>query len=153
MDEHIIVPGKTIKLKGEIVDDNLKSLGWWINKHNGYADREVVDILNGQYGFMPRETIADFRSGQQAQSSVGSKRSCILRLPTGSRALIYFLYRYVVRLGFLDGREGTAFHLLQGFWYRYLVDLKLREVKRFIKENKVGPVVAIREVLGIEVVQ
>ena len=153
MDEHIVVLGKTIKLTGEIVDDNLKSLGWWINKHNGYADREVVDILNGQYGFMPRETIADLRSGQQAAVKRWIKEVLYSRLPTGFRALIYFLYRYVVRLGFLDGREGTAFHFLQGFWYRYLVDLKLREVSQFIKKNKVSPVVAIREVLGIDVLQ
>ena len=68
----------------------------------------------------------------------------------GPRALAYFLYRYVLRLGFLDGKEGTAFHLLQGFWYRYLVDLKLRQVLQYSEEHGVGLRNAIAAVLGIE---
>jgi len=44
------------------------------------------------------------------------------------RAFAYFFYRYVLRLGLPDGQAGTAFHLLQGFWYRYLVDAKVAEV-------------------------
>ena len=47
------------------------------------------------------------------------------KLPFGFRPLLYFLYRYFVRLGFLDGVIGSQFHFLQGFWYRYLVDVKL----------------------------
>lgn len=41
----------------------------------------------------------------------------------------YFHYRYLVRLGFLDGKEGTAFDVLQGLWYRYLADMRLHKVK------------------------
>jgi hypothetical protein len=37
-------------------------------------------------------------------------------------------YRYVLRLGFLDGREGFIFHVLQGFWYRLLVDINISEI-------------------------
>ena len=36
-------------------------------------------------------------------------------------------YRYVLRAGFLDGREGFVFHVLQGFWYRLLVDINIAE--------------------------
>ena len=53
MDEHIKVPGPTANLRGEIIDDNLNSLTWWTEKHNRYASREAVDLLNLEYGFMP----------------------------------------------------------------------------------------------------
>src|SRR5512133_1038975 len=52
------------------------------------------------------------------------------RLPLYVRPCLYFFYRYVVRLGFLDGRQGFVFHVLQGFWYRLLVDINLEELRR-----------------------
>lgn len=151
MDEHILIEGETASFNGEIVDDNLNSLSWWTDKHNAYASREVVDLLNLQYGFMAHETVADLRGGQQAGAKRWIKEKVYTHLPGGVRAFIYFLYRYMVRLGFLDGIEGTAFHVLQGFWYRYLVDMKLHEVKSYMRRNKVDVVVAIRDVLGIDV--
>ena len=57
----------------------------------------------------------------------------------------------MIRLGFLNGQAGTAFHFLQGFWYRYLVDAKLVEVQRQMKAHQVSAPVAIEKVLGIKV--
>ena len=74
------------------------------------------------------------------------------RLPAGFRAFAYFFYRYVIRLGFLDGRAGTAFHVLQGFWYRYLVDTKVAEVERYMREEHCDVVEAIAAVLDIQLV-
>jgi hypothetical protein len=37
------------------------------------------------------------------------------------------MYRYFIKLGFLDGKEGLIFHFLQGFWFRFLVDAKIFE--------------------------
>lgn len=151
MDEHILVKGETADFHAEIVDDNLNSLTWWTEKHNAYASREVVDLLNLEYGFMAHETVADLRGGQQAGVKRWLKEKVYARLPGGVRAAVYFIYRYVLHLGFLDGKEGTAFHVLQGFWYRYLVDMKLHEVKSHMRSNNVDVVTAIQEVLGIEV--
>lgn len=114
MDEHIIVDGDTAEFSGEIIDDNLSSLTWSTEKHNSYASREVVDILNQEHGFMPQETVANLRGGQQAGVKRWIKEHVYARLPGGLRAFAYFLYRYVIRFGFLDGKEGTAFHVLQG---------------------------------------
>lgn len=151
MDEHIQVEGATAEFDGEIIDDNLNSLSWWTEKHNSYASREVVDILNLEYGFMPHETIANLQSRQQAGVKRWLKEKVYARLPGGLRAFVYFFYRYIVRLGFLDGKEGTAFHVLQGFWYRYLVDAKLFEVKKHMERTGSDVVTAIDHVLGIKV--
>ena len=150
MDEHISVSGKCSQFRGEIVDDNLNSLTWWINKHNAYASREVVDLLNLEQRFMPMETVADLQGGQQVGVKRWLKENVYFWLPIGLRAFVYFFYRYFVRLGFLDGREGTAFHVLQGFWYRYLVDMKLHEVRSYMRREKCDAVTASREILGIE---
>lgn len=151
MDEHIKVSGETITLKGELVDDNLKSLTWWVEKHNGYASREVVDLLNLEYGFLPYDSIASFSLSSQASFKRWLKENVYTRLPAGVRAFAYFVYRYFFRLGFLDGRKGAAFHVLQGFWYRYLVDVKLLEVKDYMAKNGCDPSEAVFAVLGIDV--
>lgn len=150
MDEHIVVKGAVTRLDGELLDDNLKPLGWWIDKHNSYASREVVEMLDAEFGFL-RRGATKVGLGTQARLKRWIKENVYLRLPGGFRALAYFLYRYVIRLGFLDGREGTAFHILQGFWYRYLVDMKLHEVKGYMKRNDVDVVTAIQIILGIDI--
>ena len=151
MDEHILVEGRTAEFYGEILDDNLNSLSWWTEKHNHYASREVVDLLNLEYGFMPHETVADLRSGQQAGIKRWMKENIYARLTSGTRAFAYFFYRYLIRLGFLDGREGAAFHVLQGLWYRYLVDAKHREVLRYMHTHNVDVVSAIDSLLNIKI--
>jgi hypothetical protein len=52
------------------------------------------------------------------------------RLPLFVRPAGYFVYRYLLRLGFLDGVPGLVWHTLQGFWYRFLVDAKVCEAER-----------------------
>lgn len=152
MDEHIITEGEAIELPGEIIDDNRNSITWWTDKHNWYASREVVDLLNLEMNFMDGfETVAGLKDGQQAGIKRWLKERAYAKLPGGSRAVLYFLYRYIIRLGILDGKEGAAFHVLQGFWYRYLVDVKVREVKSFMKRENVDVQVAIKEVLKIDV--
>jgi glycosyltransferase involved in cell wall biosynthesis len=151
MDEHIKVAGPTMNLRGELIDDNLSTLTWWTDKHNKYASREAVDLLNLEYHFMLHDSVASLRGGNQAGIKRWLKEVAYARLPSGFRAFAYFFYRYVIRLGFLDGQAGTAFHFLQGFWYRYLVDTKVIEVKRYMKEKNVNVVLAIERVLGIKV--
>lgn len=144
MDEHIVVEGMTARIKGAIIDDNQNPLDWWIAKHNAYASREVVDVLGLKYGLWGQE---DARSEMSLKRWV--KDHIYQQLPGGLRAALYFGYRYFVRLGFLDGRQARQFHVLQGFWYRYLVDAKLAEVARFISQTGASPQSAIAQVLGV----
>lgn len=151
MDEHIKVAGPTVGLRGEIIDDNLQPLTWWTSKHNNYATMEAVDLLNLEFRFMPLDSIADLRGGQEAGVKRWIKERIYARMPGGLRAFAYFFYRYIMRLGFLDGRAGATFHFLQGFWYRYLVDAKVMEVRRYMQREGVDVTVAINRVLGVSV--
>ena len=154
MDEHIKVEGKTIALSGAMIDDNLRPLAWWIEKHNGYSSREAVDLLNLQYQFAEQNSVASL---SLENSSIGFKRwikeNIYTNLPGGARSLAYFLWRYIFMLGFLDGARGTQFHFFQALWYRYLVDCKVAEVQRYIKEHQVKPIAAVKQVLGIDLNQ
>ncbi len=129
MDEHIILSqGKIANLKHDIIDENKKGLSFWTDKHNRYTDRELKDIL----GLTAKEQDELLKENQFSQASQRRwvKKNLYGRSPLFLRALIYFLMRYVVGLGFLDGMEGLIFHFLQGFWYRFLVDAKIYELKR-----------------------
>ena len=154
MDEHIKVEGKTIALSGVMIDDNLRPLAWWIEKHNGYSSREAVDLLNLQYQFSEQNSVASL---SLENSTIGLKRwikeNIYANLPGGARSLAYFLWRYIFMLGFLDGARGTQFHFFQALWYRYLVDCKVAEVRRYIKEHQVKPIAAVKQVLGIDLSQ
>src|SRR5207248_5999949 len=58
------------------------------------------------------------------------RESVYWRAPMFVRCFAYWFYRYFVRLGFLDGKEGLIFHFLQGLWFRLLIDAKLLELRR-----------------------
>lgn len=150
MDEHIMVSGATVRFKGLIIDHNLNTLDWWTQKHNGYATREAVDLLNLEYGFMPVDTVAGFGGGSVSRKR-WIKEKIYARLPGGLRAIAYYIYRYVIRFGFLDGAAGASFHFLQGCWYRGLVDAKVAEVKRYVRDNTCSIETAISRVLSIRV--
>jgi glycosyltransferase involved in cell wall biosynthesis len=151
MDEHIKVGGRTVSFAGQIIDHNLNSLTWWTAKHNNYSSREAVDLLNLKYGFMPTDTIASLSSTSRVAIKRWFKENLYAKLPGGLRALGYFFYRYFLALGFLDGKAGLVFHFLQGFWYRFLVDAKVYEVKRYMEHNRCDILQAIEQVLGIKV--
>ena len=128
MDEHIkLDSGKIVQFEYDIVDDNKNNLTWWTNKHNNYATREAVDILNIIYGFKKYDEIEPNIFGTQEQKRRWFKFR-YAKLPLFVRSLLYFHWRYFIKLGFLDGKQGLIWHFLQGFWYRFLVDAKIYEI-------------------------
>lgn len=151
MDEHIKLEGLSINLKGLIIDHNLNNLTWWTSKHNSYASREVIDLLNIKYKFLKADSLS-YDGSNQAFYKRWLKEKVYSIMPLSIRALSYFLYRYIIKLGFLDGREGLVFHVLQGFWYRFLVDAKFTEVLKFMNLKKCAPSEAIQSILNINVV-
>jgi glycosyltransferase involved in cell wall biosynthesis len=121
MDEHIVLPhGQVLKLHGDLIHEIPKSLSEWTRKHDGYATRECKQIL-APPGNECQPT------APQARLKRLLKQRLYLRLPAFYRAFFFWFYRYFLRLGFLDGKEGLIYHFLQGFWYRFLVDSKLYE--------------------------
>ncbi|WP_341495716.1 glycosyltransferase family 2 protein [Photobacterium damselae subsp. damselae] len=134
MDEHIKLNcGSTIQFDNDLVDDNKNDLTWWTQKHNNYATREAVDILNTIYGFKSYDEVTPNLFGTQEQRKRKLKH-LYAHMPLFLRPFIYFVWRYFIKLGFLDAKEGLIWHFLQGFWYRFLVDAKINEI--YLKSGK-----------------
>lgn len=151
MDEHIVMEQpNTIMFKNDLVDDNLNNIGWWTDKHNSYATREMIDLLNIKYGFMEKDEALGKTDDPQAKFKRVLKERLYAKLPLGVRPLLYFFYRYFLRLGFLDGGRGFIFHFLQAFWYRLLVDIKVREIESCIVQADDIPTILF-ELYGIKI--
>ena len=144
MDEHILVDGTTAHLDADIADINLNNIGWWTDKHNRYATRLAVDELLA----LP-DSAAVGAIGAQARVKRFIKHKIYARLPLGGRAVAMFVYRYVFRLGFLDGWQGLVFHGLQGLWYRFLVDVKIREIRDLMAARGQGLNQVVEEEYGL----
>ena len=131
MDEHMyLTDGRTVTFKGGFADHNLLDLTFFTAKHNSYASREALDALSQRLKlFEPQIALTGESTATQAKIKRFFKESLYNRLPFEISATLYFLFRYVIQLGFLDGRAGFMYHVLQGFWYRYLVGAKLREME------------------------
>lgn len=132
MDEHmLLLDGATTSFQYDLIDKNEKDLDWWTNKHNWYSNREVLDY---QTHMEPQNvelvSIETGVSTGQAKRKRKIKDNGYYRLPKFFRAHLYFIYRFYIRLGFLDGPEGRIFHFLQAYWYRFLVDAKMFECER-----------------------
>ena len=147
MDEHLLVKGKTINLNGVIYDNSLKPLSFWIDKHNSYASKEAVEMI--KLKIKDSEGIKNNKKIKLPQI-VFLKNNIYSNLPLFSRPLFYFIYRYFLKLGFLDGKEGFIFHFMQSFWYRNLVDAKIFEVNYFSKKYKKSIKYSTKKLLDID---
>lgn len=136
MDEHMILKeGKSVEFKYDIKDFNTKDIDWWTHKHNWYSNREVLDYEETVIGKDNSEDfIKESLSGNQAERKRFIKNKGYYNLPLFFRARLYYFYRYYLRLGFLDGKEGKIYHFLQAYWYRFLVDSKIYEAIKFDKK-------------------
>jgi len=134
MDEHIsVAQGRTITLEGGFADHNLHDLTFFTHKHNQYATREAIEVINSRLAlFAVRHELNEGQSSFQARLKRVVKNRLYNRVPFTLSSTAYFLWRYLIQLGFLDGRSGLVYHLLQGYWYRFLVGAKVLELETAI---------------------
>lgn len=125
MDEHITLShGRCELADGWLNHENLKPLAEWISKHNSYAGREAIDALNTKYQLF---STGNQGSGRQ-EGGLSFKQRAYYLIGGNLAPLLFFIYRFVLRGGFLDGSAGYTYHFLQGYWYRTLVAAKVREL-------------------------
>jgi len=129
--EHVVVDGPTAELHNALIHHNVDTLSRYILKHNEYSNWEARVLLQPEGAANSEEVSADLFS-TQAQRRRWLKRN-LYRMP-GSPVLL-FLYRYIVRLGFLDGVPGLiycAFQAIQMFHSK----AKIYELKRELKTRR-----------------
>lgn len=142
-DQHFAVEGRQDKLRGDVVDIITESINTFTARHIKWAANEAVEQLTGGdseiepnffgYPIERRRALREFYNG----------------FPLFVRPFLYYVYRYIIRLGFLDGIQGLIFHFLQGFWYRFLIDADIYEIRKRAKDEKKDIKQVIRELHGI----
>lgn len=115
-------------LPGLVIDDISMTLSEWTARHNRWSDAEVAELLQARPGATESHRIPGRASGNPIERK-RYQRGIYERWPLFFRAFALFIYRFVLRGGFLDGREGFIFWVLQTFWFRFLVDAKLYEAR------------------------
>jgi len=124
-DQNYIVDGKIIKIKGDIINIINPDIGLWKARHRQWAYLEAQEIL-----FNKNRVINVRLIGNPIERRNWLRYKIYYNLPLFIRPLIYFPYRYILKLGFLDRWQGAIFHFWQGFWYRLLVDINVWKLKK-----------------------
>lgn len=130
VDEHVILNGKAGRLKHDLMHRDCRDMDWWIAKHNKYATLNAI-----AYGQVESKQYSDERIrpkffGSHVERRRFLKERVWRHLP--ARGLLFFLYLYIFRLGFLDGRKGLMFCVMHGVFQQLKVakEWELREKGR-----------------------
>ncbi len=129
-DTRVYIEGEVGYLRHPLHESNAKedSILFYLEKHLRYADafaHEEVDRRENGWKWKAAPKLF----GTPDQRVLWLKTR-YYKAPLYWRPMIYFLYRYILRLGILDGKQGFIFHFLQAFWFRLIVDIRLEELLR-----------------------
>lgn len=120
--EHVVVQGKTARLSHPLVHCNVESLSRYIQKHNEYSNWEARVWLQGEASY---GDLSPSLFGTQAQRRRWLRKQ-LFALP-GSPVLFFF-YKYMVRLGLLDGVPGLIYCAFQGIQF-FHIKAKIYELR------------------------
>ncbi len=136
VNEHIVLDGQAGHLKNDFMHEDCKGISEWIMKHVGYAAKEAA-LLREHEQQKQRGQLSGRFFGTQVERTRWLRTRLWSRLPPLIRPFFYFFYRYILRLGFLDGRAAFVYHFLQGLWFPLLIDIKYLELKQRARHD--GP--------------
>ena len=144
--EHVVCHGPTDSLRHHLVHEDLRDLTHSIAKHNRYSNAEALEYAEAR---RERDPYARLFTRDPLARRRWVKTRLWARLP--AKPLLYFLWAYVVRLGFLDGAAGLRYHALhamfKGFdgWKQWELERQREAASegsywdRYLAERKDGP--------------
>lgn len=130
-DQHFVVEGDCQTIQSDMIDILTDSLSSFTERHNRWSSLEAEEQFYGLKETGDLNALVKAKATGNAMQRRRYSKSVYQRFPLFVRPFIYFFIRYFIRLGFLDGKKGLIFHFLQGFWFRFLVDAKIYELKKF----------------------
>lgn len=122
----ILSKGFSISTKNKFLHYDFKDLDSYIKRYNWYATREMQDYIDFKQGIS-----TEIETDKTIQKQRKKKFGLYYKAPKYLRAWMWFIYNYIFRLGFVDGKEGLIFCFLECYWYRLLVDAKIYEHEKF----------------------
>lgn len=128
VDIHFYVDGRVDRIEFDVEEQNYKDddIFFWIQKQNTFAKKHAQEELDRKNRSVSAPVRPRFFGTLDERKML--MKQVWYRLPLYVRPFIYFFYRYVLRLGFLDGKQGFVYHFTQGFLYRLLVDINIEEI-------------------------
>ena len=124
-EEHLIVSGTTAYMKNDFLEDNQNNtLDYFTEKHIKTANGELEEIIRPVHS---DTYVVPSLFRKKINRTRWLKEKLYNRMPLFVRPFLYFFHRYVFCLGFLDGKPGLIWHVLQAFWYRFYIDAKVYE--------------------------
>lgn len=128
-DQHFVLQSNKIKIvkKTDIYNTVAENIDDLIISHNKWATLEAKEIVTSN------KMVGDVKAsllGTPIERKRWLKVNLFQKMPLFVRSFLYFFYRYILRCGFLDGKEGLIFYILQTFWFRFLIDAKVFELEK-----------------------
>jgi len=146
-DQHFVVNGKIKVTKIDIENDITPNLTKFINTHNEYSKYEAAEIA---MNLSQRGEVKTNFFGNPVERKRWLKNKIFYNMPIFTRSFLYFIYRYIFQLGFLEGKEGFIFFTLQSFWFRFLIDAKVYEIQKKSKKEGLSIAEVIKNEYGIK---
>jgi glycosyltransferase involved in cell wall biosynthesis len=127
-DQHFILQGRVevVKKGVDIIDTVTDSLQNFTIGHARWAAFEANEIVSS---INEKGEVNASIFGTPIERRRWFKKNVFQKTPLFTRSFLYFIYRYFIKFGFLDGKMGLVFHFLQGFWFRFLIDSMILELK------------------------
>lgn len=117
------VIGDVHNLKSDLIDENLKGIDEWFDRQNRYARKEA------EYESEVDSQPLRLRDVVSANPLVRRKAMKRLAMRSPARPFVYFLYSYLWRRGFLDGKDGLVFCMMRAL-YQGMVAAKKHDLQR-----------------------
>lgn len=124
--EHLLLKGKAGQLRNLLIHDDHKGIHQYFERHNVYSTKEALEAYRHLTGDSSEHSLGASLKGSSPERRRALKQWAYRHVPF--RALFKFGWSYILKRGFLDGRVGFRYCLLQSF-YEYQVSLKLLELR------------------------
>jgi len=124
--EYFQVDGKVLRLKNYMIHEDKKDLHFFTHKHNRISDMAARRLF---YKERVNFDNNNKRKDLEGKYRVWVKENILANLPLFVRPFVIFFYKYFLKLGILDGKEGFVYYFLHDFWYPFLIDAKLLEMR------------------------
>ena len=117
--EHPILNGPISIIQSPIIHNDFKNINSFILKHNEYSSWEAMRYLS-----LNNKNILTYR-----------QKFKYFLLPRSILSILYFMYAYFIKLGFLDGKRGLIYTILKSIYF-YLISIKIYELKLTQNQDK-----------------
>ena len=127
--EHLLLDGRAGYCRHDMIHEDRRDISFWIQKHDRYSTHEAWENLQTLRG-MEQSGVRPSFFGNAIERKRAIRDRVWIRLPALVRSLLFFVYMYVFRLGFLDGVQGLHFCHMHAV-YQFFYAIKLWELKHY----------------------